>query len=326
MHLLFPLSSILLLNQLVSGDSLPTKSYNASVVRWEWSPQIGPLSNGDKGEYLNLSSGVDLWYTTMGKPSKYTPVLLLHGGTGNSNQMFHQANLLARTRQIILQDTRGQGRSPYKNFTEFHYDDFARDAIALLDHLNISRVAVVGWSDGAITGLNLAMNYTHRIDRVFAHGANPQANTSNPGTNDPIINSVSGNLDSDFSNNGTTYSTVNVTKRDTTTNAYSCESLSPLPKECPAMEDGVNVMWNSEPTWGPIALGKIKCPVWIVDGDHDVTIPRNQADAMAAWIPFAGQLLLPQVSHSALLEDPIFFNFAMEYFLDMSYDGVLPYY
>ena len=99
----------------------------------------------------------------------------------------------------------------------------------------------MGWSDGAITGLNLAMNYTHRIDRVFAHGANPQANTSNPGTNDPIINSVSGNLDSDFSNNGTTYSTVNVTKRDTTTNAYSCESLSPLPKECPAMEDGVNV-------------------------------------------------------------------------------------
>lgn len=137
--------------------------------------------------------------------------------------------------------TRGQGRSPYKNFTEFHYDDFSRDAIALLDHLNVSRVAVVGWSDGAITGLDLAMNYTHRIDRVFAHGANPQANTSDPGTNDPIINSVTGNLDSDLTNNGTTYSTANVTRRATAADAYSCEALSPLPMNCPAMEKGVNV-------------------------------------------------------------------------------------
>lgn len=47
---------------------------------------------------------------------------------------------------------------------------------------------------------------------------------------------------------------------------------------------------------------------------------------MAAWIPFAGQLILPHVGHAALLEDPKFFNFAMEYFLDMKFDGVLPYY
>ncbi|RMZ88264.1 hypothetical protein DV736_g4508, partial [Chaetothyriales sp. CBS 134916] len=263
----------------------------------------------------------------MGWPSQNTPVLLLHGGIGNSNQMFHQANLLALTRQVILQDTRGQGRSPYQNFTEFHYDDIARDAIALLDHLNIPRVAVVGWSDGAITGLNLAMNYTSRIDRVFAHGANPQANMSIPGTDDPIINSDTGSLDSDLTNGGVTYSTAkNLTKRHGPKNSYTCEALSPTPEKCEAMEEAVNVMWNTEPAWGPVALGKIKCPVWIVDGDHDVAIERNQADALAAWIPFAGQLLLPQVSHGALLEDPKFFNFAMEYFLDMAYDGVLPYY
>lgn len=140
----------------------------------------------------------------------------------------------------VVSSTRGQGRSPYQNFTAFHYDDIARDAIALLDHLNVSRVAVVGWSDGAITGLNLAMNYTDRVGRVFAHGANPQANTSNPGTNDPIINSESGNLDSDLSNGGVTYSTVNVTKRDTTKNPYTCETLSPLPGKCSAMEAAVN--------------------------------------------------------------------------------------
>ena len=85
-------------------------------------------------------------------------------------------------------------------------------------------------------------------------------------------------------------------------------------------------MWSTEPTWGPEALGKVNCPVWIVDGDHDTSVERNQADAMAAWIPFAGQLILPQVGHPALLEDPKFFNFAVEYFLDMKFDNVLPFY
>lgn len=85
-------------------------------------------------------------------------------------------------------------------------------------------------------------------------------------------------------------------------------------------------MWATEPTWGPEALAKISCPVWSVDGDHDTAVQRNQADAIAAWVPFAGQLLLPQVGHEALLQDPAFFNFAMGYFLDMGYDGVLPEY
>ena len=85
-------------------------------------------------------------------------------------------------------------------------------------------------------------------------------------------------------------------------------------------------MWGSEPTWGPSALASIKCPLWSVDGDHDTAVERNQADAIAAWTPFAGQLILPQVGHLALLQDPTVFNFMMEYFLNLRYDGVLPYY
>ena len=85
-------------------------------------------------------------------------------------------------------------------------------------------------------------------------------------------------------------------------------------------------MWDTEPTWGPRALSKIRCPVWSVDGDHDTDVQRNQADTIAAWIPFAGQLILPQVGHWALLQDPTFFNFAVGYFLDLRYDRVVPYY
>ena len=83
-----------------------SSAWNATVPRWEWDPDSGPfIDGGDNGQYLNLSSGIDLWYTIFGKEtSKKTPVLILHGGQGQSNQMYHQANALAKARQVILQE------------------------------------------------------------------------------------------------------------------------------------------------------------------------------------------------------------------------------
>jgi hypothetical protein len=84
------------------------------------------------------------------------------------------------------------------------------------------------------------MNYTARITRVFAHGANISATMSIPGTNEPIVNSETGSLESDFETNGTTYSTQgNFTKRVEPEDPYSCEKLSPTPKKFTTMEDNV---------------------------------------------------------------------------------------
>ncbi|KAF9047106.1 alpha/beta-hydrolase [Hymenopellis radicata] len=182
-----------------------------------------------------------------------------------------------------------------------------RDAIAVMDHLNISKVAVVGWSDGAITGLDMAMNYTNRVDRVFAHGANAQYNQSIPqyGTFKQLAGS-------------------DIVARDE--DPYSYANLSPTPDKEEEMNEAVVYMWETEPAWGADAFALIEAPVWIVDGDRDSSITRNQPDAMASWTPFAGQLILPQVGHDVMAEDPILFNFAMRYFLEMEYDGQLPVY
>ncbi|KAK4699465.1 hypothetical protein P7C70_g6794, partial [Phenoliferia sp. Uapishka_3] len=217
----------------------------------------------------------------MGDP-KNKPVVLLHGGQGNSNQMFNQANYLyAAGWYVIVQDTRGQGRSPYSGFTKFHYDDMARDIIAVLDHLEVPKAAFVGWSDGAITSLNVGMNYTARVDRIFAHGANAQWNMTIPTPAPTLPNRLR--------------------KRD---DAYSYASLSPTPEKEQEMEDGVALMWNTEPTWGKEAFAKILAPTWIVDGDRDGSVSRNQPDAMAAWTPNAGELIIPNAGHAILLEDP----------------------
>jgi pimeloyl-ACP methyl ester carboxylesterase len=56
-------------------------------------------------------------------------------------------------------------------------------------------------------------------------------------------------------------------------------------------------------------------PTWIVDGDRDEGIKREDTDHTAALIPGAGELILPNVSHFALLQDPEQFNEALLHFL-----------
>ncbi|KAL9576730.1 MAG: hypothetical protein Q9212_006863 [Teloschistes hypoglaucus] len=101
----FNLVSALISLGTFAGADGPSSAYNATPPRWEWHPDPKPLANGDQGQYLNLSSGIDIWYTDFGNlESKKTPVLLLHGGMANSNLMFNQANYLAQSRRVILQE------------------------------------------------------------------------------------------------------------------------------------------------------------------------------------------------------------------------------
>ena len=72
---------------------------------------------------------------------------------------------------MTVMDTRGHGRSPVTS-RDFSFELFANDVSALLDFLGLSSVAVVGWSDGAITGLQLALNQEKRVAKLFAFGAN----------------------------------------------------------------------------------------------------------------------------------------------------------
>jgi pimeloyl-ACP methyl ester carboxylesterase len=74
-------------------------------------------------------------------------------------------------------------------------------------------------------------------------------------------------------------------------------------------------MWESEPHFSDEQLRSIKTPTWIVDGDHDELIKREDTDRMARLVPGAGELILPGVSHFALLQDPAQFNEALLHFL-----------
>jgi pimeloyl-ACP methyl ester carboxylesterase len=54
----------------------------------------------------------------------------------------------------------------------------------------------------------------------------------------------------------------------------------------------------------------------VADGDHDEAIKRAHTEYIAAPIPGAGLLILPNTSHFAFLQDPTLFNAALLHFLD----------
>jgi pimeloyl-ACP methyl ester carboxylesterase len=253
---------------------------------WERLPPTPALP---KSEHSGIAAvnGIRLWYTVYGRGD---PVILVHGGLANSDYWGLQIPVLARHYRVIVLDSRGHGRST-RTAVPIDYDTMASDVLALMDTLHIGKAALVGWSDGAIIGLDIAIHHPERLTRLFAFAAN----------SDP-----SGVKDVDKSPVFTAY-------EERAAREYA--KLSPTPTQFKAFLDNISKMWASEPNFTEDQLRGIKVPTWIVDADHDEAIKRENTDYMASLIPGAGELILPSVSHFAFLQDPTLFNESLLHFL-----------
>jgi pimeloyl-ACP methyl ester carboxylesterase len=233
-------------------------------------------------------NGIKIWYAVFGGGE---PVVLLHGGLANANYWGDQVRALERHYQVIVMDSRGHGRST-RDGTPFGYDLLASDVIRLMDFLKISKAAVVGWSDGAILGLHIAMQHPERISKLFAFAANSDPSGVADIAHSPVFNAFIAHAE-------TEYATLSIT-----------------PREFKPFVAQIEKMWASQPKWTAAQLEKIRVPTWIVDGDHDEAIKRVNTEFMAAHIPGAGLLLQPQVSHFSFLQDPQQFNADLMHFLE----------
>ena len=80
-------------------------------------------------------NGIKIWYAEFG-PANGKPVILLHGGLGNSDYFGNQVPVLAKHYRVIVMDSRGHGRST-RDSQPYGYDLMAEDVIALLLFLKV---------------------------------------------------------------------------------------------------------------------------------------------------------------------------------------------
>jgi pimeloyl-ACP methyl ester carboxylesterase len=259
---------------------------SAQHYTWERLPATPSLPK-DRHDGIAAVNGIRLWYAVFGHGP---PVILVHGGLANSDYWGKQVPVLAQHYQVIVLDSRGHGRST-RTAAPIGYDAMAADVEALMDTLHIGKAALVGWSDGAIIGLDIAIHHPERLSKLFAFAANSDPTGVKDVEKSPVF---------------TTYI-------DRAAHEYS--RLSPTPGEFKAFLTNISHMWASEPQFTDAQLRGIAVPTWIFDADHDEAIKRENTDHMAALIPGAGELILPGVSHFAFLQDPALFNAALLHFL-----------
>ena len=260
-----------------------------SKFPWLRLPATPQLPSSPQGQYLQRN-GFKIWYTTYGSEN-CAPVLFLHGGFANSNYWAYQVKALKSKYRCIVMDSRGQGRSTLSS-TGISYDLMTEDVIALLNHLDIQKVHVVGWSDGGIIGLNMAMKYPSKIKSLFAFGANYDPSGVK-----------------DISTSAVFLAYLNRTETE-------YQSLNPRANYTNLFDTMIS-MWSNSPTWikQDFTVINQNLPVWIADGDHEEAIYRNHTDTLTSWIVQAGELIIPRTSHFAFLQIPDLFTGNVERFL-----------
>ena len=255
--------------------------------QWLTLPPTPSLPKPAESGYAPVN-GIRVWYAEFGRGE---PVLLLHGGLANSNYWGNQVPALAESYRVIVVDSRVHGRSTHDE-QPYGYDLMASDVLGLMDFLKLPKAAVVGWSDGAILGLDIAIHHPERLSKLFAFAAN----------SDP--------------------SGVANIAQSTVFNAYIARAekeyqvLSPTPDQYKSFVDQISKMWETEPHFTAAQLRVITVPTWIVDADHDEAIKRENTEFMANEIPDAELLLQPQVSHFSFLQDPRQFTGDVLHFME----------
>ena len=256
--------------------SRPEASACANPDTWRSLPPTPTLPQPDSSFLLPLGDA-RLFVASYGAGE---PVLLLHGGLANSAYWGHVIPVLARRFRVLALDTRGHGRSSLGR-EALSYRLMAADATAVLDQLGVARATIAGWSDGGITGLEMAMTTPARVTRLLTLGANANpAGLRADAQAAPAVRAFQQRCAAEY------------------------QALSPHPEDYGRLRSALRLLWRTEPDFAPARLGSIRLPAVIAAGEHDEYVTQTHTRALAAAIPSARLTILPCVSHFALLQDP----------------------
>ncbi|KAI9738353.1 MAG: hypothetical protein M1834_008851 [Cirrosporium novae-zelandiae] len=264
--------------------------YNNTIPAYLTLPPTPSLPKALSSGYVATDNSTNIWYSFFGTPLNQSictgtpPLLFLHGGFANANYFGLQIKDLEDLNITILAiDSRGHGRSTTTD-TVINYDKMTDDVLTVLDHFSIPSVSVVGWSDGGIIGLDLAMNASSRLDRLFAFGASYSPSN--------MLSTI-----------GDSHVFENFLNRTYT----EYEEMNPHPNYT-QFSTSMNNMWNNLPQWTGTSFaqiptrtnGSMDAPlVWIVDGANEEAINRTTPIQMHDWVADSGLMFLPRTSHFA---------------------------
>lgn len=225
--------------------------------------------NAKVGKYAKIR-GMNMYYETYGKGA---PLLIIHGNGGSINNFLYQIPYFSRNYKVILADSRAQGKSLDAG-DSLSYEMMADDLNALLESLHLDSCYVIGWSDGGINGLLLAIRHPDKVNKLAVTGANLWPDTT---AVDPFVY------------NWAMHYNDTLAKMEQTPQIKNARKLAHL--------------LSYEPHISIEQLHTIQCPTLVIGGDHDVLLPRHTL-LIAESIPKSYLWILPNSGHST----PIYYK------------------
>ena len=250
--------------------------------------------------------GHPTWYTVHGAGDE--TVLLLHGGLSNSDALLDSiGGPLGRHRRVAAFDRRGHGRTA-DTPEAFHYDSMVDETIAVIEHIG-GPVHIVGWSDGGIVGLLLALRRPDLIGRLVTIGANYHWNVL------PVLAGVAASDDAgggcgDDDHDGTLKTVAGVGKDVPTDDPVVAVMAAAYAERSPDGADHFGVvaakglhLFGIEPELTMEDLARVSVAVLVMAGDDDL-VPLSHTAAFFAGLREAQLAIVPGASHGLPMEHP----------------------
>lgn len=248
-------------------------------------------ANPSAGHYVHIND-IQLYYEIYGSGH---PLVLMHGNGGEINSLRNQIPEFANYFKVIAVDSRAQGLSTDSE-QELSFSLMASDVAQLLDSLGMDSVYVLGWSDGGIIGLELALKYPEKISKLVTVGANyvPDSTALPAKMIEEMKTSSFAKLDS-------------AAQQDIIKHSH-------FPARAGLIYDKLNRLDLLHPHFTLEQLHSIKVPILVMAGDHDIIIDTHTLSLFHA-LPNAEMCIVPDANHGLLLGKPTLANEIIKDFL-----------
>lgn len=237
------------------------------------------IGNMPHGKFADVN-GIKMYYETYGEGE---PLLMLHGNGQSISAFMNQVDDFSKKYKVIIVDCRERGKSTYDKTKELTFDIQVKDLKQFLDQQNIKKVKILGWSDGGILAILMALQYPDLVDKIACSGANifPE------GLKDEELKDLK-------------------------------ETLAELIKENRNGKNNVYIdLYNLDLKYPNLKyedLKAVQCPSLIMAGDQDV-IKTEHTVKIAESIPKGQLAIIPNSTHSVVVEKPELFNsLVMDFF------------
>ncbi|MFZ6045608.1 alpha/beta fold hydrolase [Pseudomonas sp. CR3202] len=245
------------------------------------------------------NDGCQLHYEDYGRGM---PVLLVHGLGSSTRDWEYQIPALAAHYRVIALDVRGHGRSD-KPLESYSIATFADDVAALIEHLGLIDVHLVGISMGGMIGFQLGVDHPDLLRSLTIVNSGPEVIPRAP---------------REF---------LEIAKRWSLSRLLSLETIAkglgqllfPLPEQA-ELRRKIEERWPQNDKraylssldaiigWGVRErLERIRCPTLVITADRDYT-PVAQKEAYVREMPNARLVVIENSRHATPLDQPERFN------------------